>query len=352
MDRERYLQEVWARLSNRMPRKDLEGVMRYYEEYFDEAGPQREAEVMAELGTPEELAGRILEDRTAKGRRRGGAAAAAVLAVLLIGGAAAFWLYGPVRHRTFATTDVAAVREITAYAVPGEGLEPFTGLDVEMACGSVYVFAGEDYGVEVDSTGSWEIKGDGTLVVRSSGSGLGRDPRVTVYVPEGAWLDRVDIDADLGECFLEGFRAGTLTVDADCGSVTLSDITASSVSLTADLGSVELSNVTAEELSVKLSSGELNGWELTVDRRLEASNAMGSIELSGDFRGETVLKCDMGSISLFCQGAEEEYSYDLEASLGTVRVDGYGSGRSLKKQGGANTITATSSMGEITLSFG
>lgn len=360
MDRERYLQEVWARLSNRMPRKDLEGVIRYYEEYFDEAGPAREAEVMAELGTPEELAGRILEDRTAKGRRRGGAAVAAVLAVLLIGGMAAVWMYVP-RQRTYYETDVpvSAVENghIVDYGtavwqvVEPEGMEPFTGLDIDAAYGSVYVVPGEVYSVEVDA-GSWEVNG-GTLVVRSKGTGaFVRAPQVTVCVPEGAWLDRVDIDADLGECHLGGFSVGDLTVDADCGSVSLYDITASSASVTADLGSVELSNVTAEELSVKLSSGELNGWELTVDRRLEASNAMGSIELSGDFRGETVLKCDMGSISLFCQGSEEEYSYDLEASLGAVRVDGYGSGRSLKKQGGANTITATSSMGEITLSFG
>ena len=65
MSRESYLQELWARLSNRMPRQELENVMRYYEEYFDEAGPGREAEVIAELGTPEHLAGQVMGDRPA-----------------------------------------------------------------------------------------------------------------------------------------------------------------------------------------------------------------------------------------------------------------------------------------------
>jgi len=63
MTRETYLQELWARLSNRMPRQELDNVMHYYEEYFDEAGPQQEAEVIAELGTPEHLAAQVMGDR-------------------------------------------------------------------------------------------------------------------------------------------------------------------------------------------------------------------------------------------------------------------------------------------------
>lgn len=63
MNREAYLQELWGRLSNRMPRKELEHTMHYYEEYFSEAGPEREAAVMDELGTPEDLARQIMGER-------------------------------------------------------------------------------------------------------------------------------------------------------------------------------------------------------------------------------------------------------------------------------------------------
>lgn len=67
MNREAYLQELWGRLSNRMPRRELENTMRYYEEYFNEAGPEREAAVMEELGTPEALARQIVGDWSDKG---------------------------------------------------------------------------------------------------------------------------------------------------------------------------------------------------------------------------------------------------------------------------------------------
>lgn len=60
MSREEYLQELWGRLSNRMPRQELENVMHYYEEYFEEAGSEREQDVIAELGSPAALAAQIM----------------------------------------------------------------------------------------------------------------------------------------------------------------------------------------------------------------------------------------------------------------------------------------------------
>lgn len=60
MDREQYLRELEARLSNRMPPQELLNVMRYYTEYFDEAGPEGASGVMLDLGSPGDLTGRIL----------------------------------------------------------------------------------------------------------------------------------------------------------------------------------------------------------------------------------------------------------------------------------------------------
>lgn len=71
MNREEYLQELWGRLSNKLPAKELERVVAYYSDYFDEAGPGREAEIMAELGTPERLAREILGEREIRGLERG-----------------------------------------------------------------------------------------------------------------------------------------------------------------------------------------------------------------------------------------------------------------------------------------
>lgn len=70
MNKDSYLQELRARLSNRMPPQELENVMAYYGEYFDEAGPEREAEVISELGSPERLSHQVIGDHMARDLER------------------------------------------------------------------------------------------------------------------------------------------------------------------------------------------------------------------------------------------------------------------------------------------
>ena len=70
MDRQQYLRELEARLSNRMRPNELESVMRYYEEYFEEAGPQGEAQAILDLGSPADLTARIMGQQVIKDLER------------------------------------------------------------------------------------------------------------------------------------------------------------------------------------------------------------------------------------------------------------------------------------------
>lgn len=63
MDKETYLRFLRALLMNRVPAADAEDIVRFYTEYFEEASPEKEAEVMASLGSPEELTAKIMEQR-------------------------------------------------------------------------------------------------------------------------------------------------------------------------------------------------------------------------------------------------------------------------------------------------
>ena len=74
MTREEYLAQLRALLTGRTPPDELERILAYYTEYFDEAGPQGEGRVIRELGTPAELVGRVLgaqRSRTVPAERHG-----------------------------------------------------------------------------------------------------------------------------------------------------------------------------------------------------------------------------------------------------------------------------------------
>lgn len=57
---EQYLFLLRAELTGSLSQEELEDILRYYTEYFEEAGPEREREVMMELGSPQRLAEKIL----------------------------------------------------------------------------------------------------------------------------------------------------------------------------------------------------------------------------------------------------------------------------------------------------
>ncbi|MGT2958261.1 hypothetical protein A9Q68_07945 [Streptococcus bovimastitidis] len=66
MTRTEYLAELQNQL-RKLPQDDFQEAMDYFTEYFDEAGPENEAQVITDLGSPKEAAseilGRLLEDK-------------------------------------------------------------------------------------------------------------------------------------------------------------------------------------------------------------------------------------------------------------------------------------------------
>lgn len=59
MTRNEFIAELRGRLAV-LPPEERENALQYYEEYFDDAGPENEQAVIQELGSPENVANRIL----------------------------------------------------------------------------------------------------------------------------------------------------------------------------------------------------------------------------------------------------------------------------------------------------
>ena len=61
MNRNEYMAALWRALSA-LPEEERASALRYYEEYFDDAGPENEQQVISDLGAPEKVAEQILAD--------------------------------------------------------------------------------------------------------------------------------------------------------------------------------------------------------------------------------------------------------------------------------------------------
>ena len=59
MTRKEYMEQLRKYLK-RLPKEDYDNAIEYFSEYFDEAGPENEQQVMEELGEPKEAARELL----------------------------------------------------------------------------------------------------------------------------------------------------------------------------------------------------------------------------------------------------------------------------------------------------
>lgn len=66
MNKNEFLKQLDHLLSD-FPEEERREAMEYYVEYFDEAGPEKEDEVLKELGSPQEVANHIREELAEKG---------------------------------------------------------------------------------------------------------------------------------------------------------------------------------------------------------------------------------------------------------------------------------------------
>ncbi len=367
MDKLTYLAELAEGLARWVPERERQDILRYYAEYFDEAGPDKEGQVVAELGDPWALScrlavegGYVTQEKadgwTPPKKKRwpwvliATVACVAIVAVSVARTAASVggWIGRLVSGNT---ANVAQVEEGTAFA-PGDQsggfwnmedgyLEAFDEIDVDASIANVIVTGGEDYTLSISSDTTlggyslkWEIK-NGVLNIRDAGSaghveinnwddfknifGVNASAMdVAITIPEGAMLNKLQVKTGLGGVFLSGLDVEK-TLEAKTG-----------------MGDVECYEIRAYD-DVKLESG------------------MGDVTLAvtEPYSGtEFDLKTGMGTIEAQIDGLEKDWDYEAKTGMGTVTLNGDSRGTKVERKGtGDYKLNAETGMGDINLYF-
>ena len=66
MNKNQFLKKL-SKLLKSLPPEEREAALNYYQEYFDEAGPENEQRIISELGSPEKVAAEVLAGSTQSG---------------------------------------------------------------------------------------------------------------------------------------------------------------------------------------------------------------------------------------------------------------------------------------------
>ena len=353
MSKQDYLRHLSAALATLVPDRERLEIVRYYEEYFEEAGLEQEAALIQELGDPAALAQKIAREGGFAGgaaerapkpshRRKWAAGIAAAAVVLVLAG-----IFAALSARS-AHSDTpggpsqapASPPAQTQTQPAGESPQPsqgptdpaavadFVRLNIEIGLGNVTVRTGADWGLTLESSGQDRYGTDylihytlenqeltiwSTPRSLETAEGNNVDGRVVVTVPEGWTLEQVDIKNGLGFIELDGLTLDEITADLGLGYIECDDLTA----------------------------GEMDMY-----------SGMGSISLRGPIATRTELESGMGDINVDTDSLLSSCAYKLESGMGNIRVDGTSYATSQSKAEGELSLDASTGMGDITVDFG
>ena len=395
MTRQEYMQQLAALLAA-MPEAERRDALDYYEEYFDAAGPEKEAQTIQELGSPQNVAEKIWEGTGAQfgtpmpdnsmpeqGSRRRKSPVWIVLAILAILIVVLLVFIGSFKIVTkyqYSIAESATAEEVPPQETTGEATENMdesTDENTETAITKESAKSESTNRLE-SSTMTLDAKQAQTMVldldcgevafVRSNAadeitlrfenfysdwlertvdessfsvrykipkgyiSGSDPTPTLSIALPE-IELEQIELNLNLGSADLGTLKAKSIQADLALGSLYADELQTGQLDATLALGSAELGTVQAERVTIENAQGDV-----TISRLVGASQVQVTDQL--------------GNIALTLGEKADGYSVQAACGLGNITVSGAKQASPYSANSkAANAVILDAALGDITLNF-
>ena len=395
MTRQEYMQQLAALLAA-MPEAERRDALDYYEEYFDAAGPEKEAQTIQELGSPQNVAEKIWEGTGAQfgtpmpdnsmpeqGSRRRKSPVWIVLAILAILIVVLLVFIGSFKIVTkyqYSIAESATAEEVPPQETTGgttENMDESTDENTETAITKESTKSESTNRLE-SSTMTLDAKQAQTMVldldcgevafVRSNAadeitlrfenfysdwlertvdessfsvrykipkdyiSGSDPTPTLSIALPE-IELEQIELNLNLGSADLGTLKAKSIQADLALGSLYADELQTGQLDATLALGSAELGTVQAERVTIENAQGDV-----TISRLVGASQVQVTDQL--------------GNIALTLGEKADGYSVQAACGLGSITVSGAKQASPYSANSKAtNAVILDAALGDITLNF-
>ena len=395
MTRQEYMQQLAALLAA-MPEAERRDALDYYEEYFDAAGPEKEAQTIQELGSPQNVAEKIWEGTGAQSgtpmpdnsmpeqgsRRRKSPVwiVLAILAILIVVLLVFNGFFKIVTKYQYSIAESATAEEVPPQETTGEATENMdesTDENTETAITKESTKSESTNRLE-SSTMTLDAKQAQTMVldldcgevafVRSNAadeitlrfenfysdwlertvdesgfsvrykipkgyiSGSDPTPTLSIALPE-IELEQIELNLNLGSADLGTLKAKSIQADLALGSLYADELQTGQLDATLALGSAELGTVQAERVTIENAQGDV-----TISRLVGASQVQVTDQL--------------GNIALTLGEKTDGYSVQAACGLGSITVSGAKQASPYSANSkAANAVILDAALGDITLNF-
>ena len=324
MNKKEFLQRLRDNLTP-MPEEEVSAALRYYEEYFDDPGIENEARVLKELGNPEQVAKQILADGGIREDKRENKVKQGKMPIwIALGVVLCIIVVGSILNRSSSSTynegNIISQQGKVGYTDVDKVLKSFENIDVEIDMMEVQIVEGEDYKVEIHYLSSdemsYEVKNDTLICVeRNTKEFKNRQNSMTIYVPKGVALNKVNIASGMGDS-------------------TVTNLTAANIVVENGMGDFDAKEVICETIDVELG--------------------MGDAKIAGTIKGDINIDNGMGDVKLDLTGKRQDYNYDIDRGMGSIKIAGTkheGMGEVKEDNKAPNTIVVSNGMGDTEIEF-
>lgn len=399
MTRQEYMQQLAALLAA-MPEAERRDALDYYEEYFDAAGPEKEAQTIQELGSPQDVAEKIWEGTGAQpgtpipdnsmpeqGSRRRKSPVWIVLAILAILIVVLLVFNGSFKIVTkyqYSVAESATAEEVPPQETTGDAAEETAGGATESTDENTETAITKE-SAKSESTNRLESS-TMTLDARQLQTlALDLDCGEVAFVRSNAadeitlrfenfysdWLERtVDEDSFTVQYKLpKGYISGSdptptlsialpemeleqIELNLNLGSADLGTLKAKSIQADLALGSLYADDLQTEQLDATLALGSAELGNVQADR-VTIENAQGDVTISRLVGTSQVQVTDqLGNIALTLGEKADGYSVQAACGLGSITVSGAKQASPYSANSkAANAVILDAALGDITLNF-
>ncbi len=208
--------------------------------------------------------------------------------------------------------------------------ENVKSLEIDVAYGNVTIKEGDSFHIEAyniekasfSSTlenGVWKVEDDTGLNKELSGDFEFFD----VDIPVNWVIWDEDKTSNIVITIPSGFTAENININIESGRITADYLDTEEADINVDVGYFQINNLIIHNKSyLTVGAGEmiidtLNAKDITIE------NGVGFIQASGSILGNSYVKSGLGAIKLSINGDKADYNYDIDCSLGSVKIDGY-----------------------------
>lgn len=226
-----------------------------------------------------------------------------------------------------------------------ESFTNVTSLDIDHTIGQLKIEVGENFRVEAENVSKnfkAEIDDNGKLSISEGDKGghflwfnfsgfYHPNAKVIIYLPANFVAEKALIDAGAGNIAIEGLHANYLEISAGAGNIDGSNMVAQNVSIDGGVGNIKLDDVDFTDA--------------------EFDCGVGNLDVSGKLVGNTEISCGVGEVDLDLIGNENDYNFNADSGIGTIRLNGEKISGNQSSSDARNDIQIDGGVGSVDISM-